>query len=386
MPEPALVSYERVPNSLIGNTSADFVLPAQKLSVTTFAGFKLVSFPALTNKETLNGQLIQLVGTSEPDTELQNETLRSLIPPPIAVLQRFLQRGVEGTIPDAPSISHEGRHLPVDVLDVWTVFAATHRIRSRWDKGFKWLRKQERKNGMLYDRVVSLLQNISWGGTVRGFDADSCPISMLATYLSDDWLTDEHMSQYTELLQRRVFSSVQHAAETCVTGPWFSTHLSNFVEKPDHAYLERIGQDLASGRRKRVIGMRNVGGNHWIAFAVDSTTASIAIGDSFKKSHPSFVSAVSGWVKRHMGKTYQEKTLSCTKQDDWFSCGILAMNTIEHYLDPERYPLVSKTPHALAAARMERAIDVMTHHLDSVSCSLILTATWCLLLLYVDSI
>lgn len=369
MPEPALVSYEGVPDHLVGNTYVNFVLPAQKLSVATLAGFKLVSFPVLTNKEALDGQVIQLIGSSEPNTELQNEILRSLTPPPIAVLQSFLKRGLEGTLRDGPSIAHEGHHLPANVLDVWMVFAAVHRIRSRWDKSFKWLRRQERKNGALHDRVVSLLQNISWGGTVQGFDASSCPISMLATYLLNDWLTDEHMSQYTEILDRRILSSTKHAVETCIMGPWFSTHLSNFDRHPDHAYLERIGHDLASGRRKRVVGMRNVGDNHWIAFAIDSATATIAIGDSLKKRHPLFVSVVSGWVKRHMRQTYEEKALPCTKQEDGFSCGILAMNTIEHYLDPEHYPLVGKTSHALAAARMERGLDIMTHHLDSVSYS-----------------
>lgn len=371
MPEPAPVSYELVPNSLVGSTSDDFVLPSQKLSIAAFAGFKLISFPALTNKETLDGQLLRLVGTSEPDTELQNEILRSLTPPPLAVLQRFIKRGLEGSMPDGRSVAHEGRHLPADVLDVWMVFAAVHRIRSRWDKSFKWLKRQERKNGVLHDRMVSLLQNVAWGGMVQGFDSISaCPISTFATYLSDDWLSDDHMNQFTELLERRVLGSPQHAAETYVMGPWFSTHLANFDKEPDHKYLERIGRDLASGRRKRIVGMRNVGANHWIAFTIDVATASISVGDSFRKSHPLFMKAVSGWVERHMKQTYQQKNLPCTKQEDGFSCGVLAMNAIEHFLDSERYPLVNKTPFALSAARMERALDVMTYHLDSVSASL----------------
>jgi hypothetical protein len=47
---------------------------------------------------------------------------------------------------------------------------------------------------------------------------------------------------------------------------------------------------------------------------------------------------------------YKQATLSCTKQEDGFLCGILVMNAIKHYLDPECYPLVSKTPYALAAS------------------------------------
>jgi len=366
MPEPFVVSYEGVPNHLIGPTS-DFVLPQEEMSVAALAGFKLISFPPLTKKEALDDQVHRLIGVNEPDTGLQNTVLRNLIPPPLAILQHFLKRRLEGTIPIATSITHDGRHFPLDILNIWMVLAAVHRVQGRWDKTLKWMRRQERKNGVLYDRVVNLLQNISWGGTVQGFDSTGhCPVSMIATYLSDDWLSDDHMHHFTELLERRLLSDSGHMSETYVMGLWFATCLSKFDDHPDHPYLERIGLDLASGRRKRIVGMQNVSSNHWIAFAIDSCTASIAVGDSFKKPHPSFLSAASRWVERHMNCTYKQVTLPCVDQNDGFSCGILVMDAIEHYLDPEHYPLVSKPPHALGASRMSRAIDVITHHLDSV--------------------
>lgn len=369
MLEPTLISYELVPNHLIGPTSDHFILPQEKISVAALAGFKLVSFPPLTNKATLNSQARHLVSVNKLDTELQNTVLQRLIPPPLAVIQCFLKSSLEGLLPDSASISYEGHHLSLDVLDIWMVLAAIHQVQGRWNKSLKWMQRQERKNGVLYDRVVSLLQNVSWGGMVQGFDSTGhCPISMIAAYLSDDWLSDEHMHQFTELLEHRLLSDSRHAGKTYIMGPWFSTHLSRFDDNPDHPYLECIGRDLASGRRKRIVGMWNVGAAHWITFIIDSCTSSIAVGDSFEKSHPSFVSAASRWVERHMKRTYEQTILPCTKQEDGFSCRILTMNAIEHYLDAERYPLVSKTPHALAASRMSRAIDVITHHLDSVRC------------------
>ena len=112
--------------------------------------------------------------------------------------------------------------------------AAIHRVQGRWDKSLKWMRRQQRKNGVLYDRVVGLLQNVSWGGTVQGFDSTGCcPISMIAAYLSDDWLNDEHMHQFTDLLERRLLSDTKHAGETYIMGPWFSTHLSQFDDSPE---------------------------------------------------------------------------------------------------------------------------------------------------------
>lgn len=72
-----------------------------------------------------------------------------------------------------------------------------------------------------------------------------------------------------------------------------------------------------------------------------------------------------------MKTTYELKRMLCTKQEDGFSCGILTMNTINHYLDPLRYPLVSRTVFELGAARMEHAILVLTQHLDAVRTLLI---------------
>ena len=133
------------------------------------------------------------------------------------------------------------------------------------------MQRQWQKNGVLYDRVISLLQNISWAGMVQGFNPmGNCPISMIIAYLSDDWLSDEHMHQFTKLLERHLLSDARHTGETSILGPWFSTHLSQFDNSPNHPYLECIGQDLASGHQKCIISMWNVGANHWIAFVIDS--------------------------------------------------------------------------------------------------------------------
>jgi len=75
MLELALISYECVLKHLIGPTSGDFILPQESISVAALAGFRLISFPPLTNKETLNSQVHHLISINDPDTELQNEVL-----------------------------------------------------------------------------------------------------------------------------------------------------------------------------------------------------------------------------------------------------------------------------------------------------------------------
>ena len=99
------------------------------------------------------------------------------------------------------------------------------------------MRRQEWKNGVLYDKVVNLLQNLSWGGMVQGFDSmGHCPISMIAAYLSDDWINNKHMHQFTELIECCLLSDTRHTSEMYILDPWSSTYLSQFDNTPDHPY------------------------------------------------------------------------------------------------------------------------------------------------------
>ena len=170
MIEPILISYECVPNHLVGPTSGHFILPQEMISVVILASFKLVSFPPLTNNKTLDSQVHYLVGANKPDIELQNKLLQSLIPPPLTVLWHFLKSSLEGSLPAGASIAYEGHYLSLDVLDVWMVLAAVHQVQGRWDKSLKWMRRQEQKNGDLYNRVVSLQQNVSCVGKETAFE------------------------------------------------------------------------------------------------------------------------------------------------------------------------------------------------------------------------
>jgi hypothetical protein len=132
---------------------------------------------------------------------------------------------------------------------------------------------------------------------------------MITAYLSNDWLSNEHMHQFMELLECCFLSDARHMGEIYIAGLWFLTHLFQFDDYPDHPYLEHIGQDLASGCQKCIVSMWNINANHWIPFVIDSCTASITVGNSFKKLHPS-ISAASQWIERHMKCTVGLKTIA----------------------------------------------------------------------------
>jgi hypothetical protein len=126
MPEPALISYELIPNYLGGPTSNNFVFPHEKISVTALAGFKLVSFPPLTNKKMLDNQVYYLISANKPNTELQNKILQGLVLPLLTILRCFLKSSLRGSLPDGASITYEGHYLPLNVLNIWMALAAVH--------------------------------------------------------------------------------------------------------------------------------------------------------------------------------------------------------------------------------------------------------------------
>jgi hypothetical protein len=126
MLELALISYEHVPKHLIGPTSGNFILSQESISVATLAGFRLISFPPLINKETLNGQVHHLVSLNDPDTELQNEVLQCVVSSLLAILQHILKSCLKGSLPNSASIAYEGHYLLPDMLDIWMVLAVIH--------------------------------------------------------------------------------------------------------------------------------------------------------------------------------------------------------------------------------------------------------------------
>ena len=147
MPEPTLISYELITSHLIGPTFDDFILLHEKISVATLAGFKLISFPPLTNWEMLTNQVHHLVSVNKLDTKLQTKVLQSLIPPPLVIFQCFLICHLEGSLSNGTSIAYEGHHLSHHVLVIWMVSAAVYWVQGCWDKSLKWMWRQERRIG-----------------------------------------------------------------------------------------------------------------------------------------------------------------------------------------------------------------------------------------------
>lgn len=72
---------------------------------------------------------------------------------------------------------------------------------------------------------------------------------------------------------------------------------------------------------------------------------------------------VEWWTHHHTGHGFACEKLPITRQDDGFSCGLLAYNALTHWANPEKYPLIDATK--VDDARLEILLGVIIQHLNN---------------------
>jgi hypothetical protein len=107
------------------------------------------------------------------------------------------------------------------------------------------------------------------------------------------------------------------------------------------AWIRNIGEALVSGDRDGLGTMTNIGGDHWVAIALDFEESLIWYGDSFRqKPVEEVTSVVNWWTFHHTGRNFTYRMLKISSQNDGFSCGLLGPNALFHFYLPDKYPLV----------------------------------------------
>lgn len=146
-----------------------------------------------------------------------------------------------------------------------------------------------REKMSLISQVYAELAGISWSGSIQGF---SCapPIDVLASYLTEDWLTDEHENQMMYLLDCELARSGQgEGVHVLLT--YLVTRLREVYNHPNrdehyataknNKWLRQRGQELGTGVFKKLPMIINIGQSHWVSVIIDATSSKILYGDSF---------------------------------------------------------------------------------------------------------
>jgi hypothetical protein len=200
----------------------------------------------------------------------------------------------------------------------------------------------------LIEGVYNALGSISWFGNIKGFE-NSEPIWNLARYATDQWLSNVHQNQMTDLLCLELwFHQASRLIE--VEHTYFFKTLKLAYESRNTGEYEmskyfartcKIGMALASGMRKSLGFLLHVNNNHWIAIVLDFTHCdTVKFSSATHNPDPALLDILSWRTHHHTSCTFTTALLPTTVQHDTFSCGVLAFNALAHYVLPEKYNLI----------------------------------------------
>jgi hypothetical protein len=249
------------------------------------------------------------------------------------------------------SIRHwdrKGIYLPFDALGTWARILEVDAAKEAWDRALQWMEKQHQTIPQQYaTQVMSLLRNVPWKGHIKGLGS-GLTITDMAGFLSKEWLSDSHihtMLAVTRSLRHNTISNADPCIE--IVSPDFASHLrfcpvltmtptkaeySSFASKS----LFNLGEKLESA----VSGMRIAAvafspDDHWACLFIDSRARTICWGDSTGRDVPDgFEARLRAWLAIFLpDKQFLPlRHLSCARQTDSYSCGIISVNTLKHHI------------------------------------------------------
>ncbi|KAG1872305.1 hypothetical protein DFJ58DRAFT_652248 [Suillus subalutaceus] len=227
-----------------------------------------------------------------------------------------------------------------------------------------WLSKDKEKEETqtLIDKVYNALGSISWSANIRGFSNTERTVT-LATYCTDEWLSDIQENQMLDLLQRRL----QHepgGQQIKVESVYFYILLKRGYDARHFTCIWETRHALSSGLGPSCIGfLVNVNRNHWVAVIVNFNSRSILYGDSLNQEPPNDMLAIlHWWMHHHTGHRFTTRSLEITYQKDAFSCGLLSFNALAHHFLPMEYPLIAVSN--VRNGRLKILLDIIDQHLD----------------------
>jgi hypothetical protein len=262
--------------------------------------------------------------------------------------------------------STETNYFPLWLLTYWIEVNRIIRIQDCWskaDRSLKRLSKGPEEVQELVEQVYNALDNLPWSGLTRGF-TDATDITNLHKFATSAWLGGENKEQMLDLLRCDVLNYSNDSTRIRVEHTHFTRSLSRAFSRrqarPRKGYLHRTGQLLASGVMTHVACIANYKDVHWVALVIDFMTKSIWYGDSLGwKLEADLGEVLEWWISGYSEVTFTYRTLPITHQSDTHSCGLLAWNSLAHFLLPERHPLMD--PASIQTERLHMLLRICEH-------------------------
>ncbi|KAF7324415.1 hypothetical protein MVEN_02644000 [Mycena venus] len=123
---------------------------------------------------------------------------------------------------------------------------------------------------------------------------------------------------------------------------FYGNKTESYLFDPQYLDLRNLGAEFATGGHKKLCTIANIHKDHWVALVVDFVAETVHYGDSFGEGfNASLRGAYDWWIEQHTDKKFTWVRMPITPQTDGHSCGILALNSLAHYLDANRFPLLN---------------------------------------------
>ncbi|KAJ3562022.1 hypothetical protein NP233_g9834 [Leucocoprinus birnbaumii] len=251
---------------------------------------------------------------------------------------------------------HPGHAFPLWICSLWgTLSSVVVPAWQGWMDGTNWLGKNLPRAEV--EATVQCLTSLSWGGYLSTTQSQNIlglpirfPNSTLMEFLSQAWLSDEHIDLMLSLLgHKRHMPGSRMAVSTCILN---SIHTQQIVQvykgevlkktaeydPTADGFLQWFGSSVTT--TSLVGGIWHSQGNHWVAITIDVAKGWILYGDPAGGSVDSLLKdAFELYLWKH-GVTSPSDTLilkmmKCTKQNtaiDTWSCGIYSYNALAHYI------------------------------------------------------
>lgn len=238
---------------------------------------------------------------------------------------------------------------------------------------------------------MKLLAQISWSDDLQGevgFGKGN-GLSALVALLGERCLSGAHICGLLASTRRRLRQTDLNHSLTCsIVDLKFVDSLVNAAlsKKTTDGTIalpraqQRVEDDIASGFCSKVAGISYINNNHYTFFVLNIEEAYLGYGDSFGGEIPPNIRAAFLWWIEHLIQRLRKKDLlpapelwfrqlpiSHQHAGDGTSCGILAVNALEHHLFPNDILLIDSRLKPVATRRMSAFADICQIHLDAVS-------------------
>ncbi|KAJ7050612.1 hypothetical protein C8F01DRAFT_1344185 [Mycena amicta] len=343
------------------------LFPDNRASVKDFLAFPLPAQRASTHFTDAESYLV-----SSPPTHADID-ISTLTMPPDAVLRTLMVALAAADESDAydsvacPHIPGNKSTYPLYLVSYWVELIDVRDTRRQWEAAHKALTKQlETAPGNVAAQTAhTKMLALPWGGSLAGFD-ERVGLPALARFCTRDWLQTTHINLMLELVDLRGELSAaglqvlpsEHGRDIM---DLYADGGEGYDTEKGYAKLRKQGQDFGTGLDAKLATVVNINANHWVGLVIDFESKTVLYGDPLRGSAPiDLKRSYNWWIAQHNLDDFTWQILPSTAQTDSFSCGILAHNAVDHYLRPDRVPLLSMAD--AVSMRLQVFNEIIEHH------------------------